>query len=158
MVEVGFRTNQPRLRQLSVFVENRVGLLLRLTRTLELQGAHILGFSILEMADTAVVRMIVDNVSKAKEVFLDKNLTVYDADVVGVELPLSDGIGISSILGILLRGEINVHYLYPLLIQSHGNPVLAIHSDSIDIAMRLLQRHEMHLLDQDDLKYNDPCG
>ena len=49
----------PLVRQFSVFMENRVGALLRLTKTFERTDLHILALSVVDSVDCAVIRMIV---------------------------------------------------------------------------------------------------
>ena len=48
-----------RLKQLSVFLENRLGVLLGVTKVLEVQQVNICAVSIVDAADHAVVRMVV---------------------------------------------------------------------------------------------------
>jgi hypothetical protein len=50
----------PMVRQLSVFLENRPGQLLRLTQTVEDQDVIILGLSEMVVGDCAIVRLVFD--------------------------------------------------------------------------------------------------
>jgi len=156
MAETARGSVQPKVCQLSVFLENRVGLLLKLSKQLEHQKVHICAISIVDTADVAIVRLVVDNVPAAKTAL--SSLTVYETELVGVELPVEQGIGITSVLGTLLRAEINVHYAYPLIMRSSGNPVLVLHVDEHETAVRILQSHGLSLIGQDDIVWEGAEG
>ena len=55
----------PRIIQISIFLENRLGALLGVTRVLEAQSVNICAVSITDAADHAVVRLVVDRPSLA---------------------------------------------------------------------------------------------
>jgi hypothetical protein len=54
----------PAVRQLSVFVENRVGQLLRLTKLFDASDTRILAISVLHGVDCAICRMILDDTDR----------------------------------------------------------------------------------------------
>lgn len=146
----------PKIVQLSIFVENRVGLLLQLTRHLEARKVHICAVSIIDTADTAVIRMVVDNVAGAKKALQERGLVCYEADLIGVALPLEQGIGIAQVLGTLLRAEINVHYVYSLITRWNGDSVIALHVENHDSAVQALVDAGLHLVGQDDILWEGP--
>lgn len=151
MSEVARRSIQ-KIYQLSVFLENRVGLLLQLSKLLEFNDVTICALSIIDTADSAIVRMVVNDPAKAKTALREKGLTAYETPLIGVEVPLERGIGITSVLGILLRAEINIHYVYSLITQHNRHSVLALHVDQPDLAARILSRHDLDIVGQDDLR------
>jgi hypothetical protein len=158
MTDTARGTVGPKIVQLSVFLENRVGLLLKLVKQLEERDVHICAISIIDTADAAVVRMVVDNVGGARKAFQERGLTAYEAELVGVELPIAQGIGVASVLGTLLRAEINVHYVYSLITRANGNPVLAIHLDDRETAVKILQNHGISLVDQNEIVWEGGEG
>jgi hypothetical protein len=148
----------PKIIQLSVFLENRVGLLLKISKQLENENVHICAISIIDTADSAIIRMIVDNVPAAKKAFQARGLTVYESDLIGVQVPIAQGIGVTSILGTLLRAEINVHYVYSLITRHDGNPILAFHVDNREAATKILQNHDLEMVGQDDIQWEGSEG
>lgn len=158
MADTARGTIAPKIIQLSVFLENRVGQLLKLTKQLEHYGVHICALSIVDTADSAIIRMVVDNVAGAKKAFSDQRLTAYESELVGVEVPIHQGIGIASILGTLLRAEINVHYVYSLITRSNENPVVALHVDNHETAVKILKNHDLSLVGQDDIVWEGTEG
>ena len=70
MFEVANDQTGPRIKQLSVFLSNRLGALLKVTRALEGKKVRICAISILDSADHAVIRLVVDRPSSAMEVLV----------------------------------------------------------------------------------------
>ena len=151
MLDTARDTTGPRVRQISFFLQNRVGALLGVARKLEELNVHICAISILDSADHAVIRMVVDRPSLAKEALLEKGLNVFETELVAVELPIERGIGLHRILSALLMAEVNVHYIYSLIVQSNGRPVVAFHVDAMDTASQVLKQQGLILVGQDQI-------
>jgi len=140
----------PYVRQFSVFLENKCGRLLDLTRLFEKTQIHVLGLSVVDTTDSAVVRLVVDDPDKAVELFRAKNIPFSDTDLLVAELPHGPE-GLVSILVALLQAEINIYYVYGFLVQSHDRPVLAFHVEDRELAMDVLKRNGFTTLGQADL-------
>ena len=97
--------------QLSFFLPNRLGALLRATRELDAKGIRICALSILDAADHAVVRMVVDRPTDAKGTLIAEGYAVFETDLLGVALPRGKGLGIGKVLSALLMAEVNIHYI-----------------------------------------------
>jgi hypothetical protein len=80
----------PCLRQFIVFLENRVGSLHDLLRRVERDDLRIVALSILDSADCAVARLIVDNYERAHELLTFAGFTMFETDVIGILLPDSE--------------------------------------------------------------------
>ncbi|MCK4659924.1 MAG: acetolactate synthase [Phycisphaerae bacterium] len=140
----------PLVRQFSVFMENRVGSLLRMTRVFENTELHILAISVVDSVDCSVVRMIVDDPDKAYDVLTEAGFSVCESELVVVSLPHGKR-ALLEVLVALLRGEINVHYTYPLLVRPLDRPALAISTDSLDAAVAVLKDKKLIVLDHCDI-------
>jgi len=137
--------------QLSFFLPNRLGALLRATRELDAKGIRIYALSILDAADHAVVRMVVDRPTDAKSALITEGYAVFDTDLLGVALPEGKGLGIGKVLSALLMAEVNIHYIYPLAVHADGHPVIVLHVDDMRAASRVLRQKGLDLIGQDDL-------
>ncbi len=153
MFEVAKDTTAPKIRQISFFLQNRVGALLGVARRLEELNIHICAISILDSADHAVVRIVVDRPSLAKEALLEKGLNVFETELVAVEVPIEKGIGLPRILTALIQAEVNVHYIYSLIVPTNGHPVIAFHVDSIETAAQILKQQGLVLVGQDQISW-----
>lgn len=136
--------------QLSIFLENRVGQLLRLTRLFEGETIHILGLSVTSAVDCAIVRMMVDDPDAAYRLLIDHGFPVSPSDIVVVELPPGPR-GIMTISRALISGEVNINYLYPLIATDHRSACLAIQVDNLGQAAIALHKAKFRVLDQDEL-------
>lgn len=148
--ETAQESGTPLVRQFSVFMENRVGSLLRLTKVFERTELHILALSVVDSVDCSVIRMIVDDPDEAY-LELDKaRFPVCESELAVVSLPHGKR-GLLDVLMALMTGEVNVHYTYPLLVRPLGRPALAISADSLDEAIKVLTEKNLTVLDHYDL-------
>lgn len=136
--------------QLSIFLENRVGQLLRLTRLFEGETVHILGLSVTSAVDCAIVRMMVDTPDAAYRLLIDHGFPVSASDIVVVELPPGPR-GIMTISRALISSEVNINYLYPLIATERQPACLAIQVDSLAQAATALNKAKFRVIDQDEL-------
>lgn len=141
----------PCLRQFGVFVENRVGQLHELLRHLERQDVRVMALSIADSVDYAIVRLVLDNYERGKEIFSLSNFTVFENDLVGVELP-NDPQPYVKICLALLQAELNVHYTYPLLYRGHGRGAIALYVDDVDMALKTLSDKGHRIVTENDLR------
>jgi len=144
----------PCLRQFGVFLENRVGSLHELLRRLERQDLRVMALSIVDSIDFAVARLVLDNVDRATELFQLSNFTVFESDLVGVELP-DDPQPHVKICQALLETEINIHYTYPLLYRRKGRAAIAMHVDDVDLALKTLTDKGLRIVAENDLLQDD---
>lgn len=144
----------PGIRQLSVFLENRVGELLRLTRTLEGVDVSILALSVVNSVDCAVIRLLVDDPDEARRVLTGARFAVSEAELLVVLLPPGRR-AIVTICSALLGAEVNILYAYPLLTHPDGKAALAINTDNLPMAVELLRARKFTVLDESHLRQGD---
>lgn len=143
------------IAQLSFFLPNRLGALLKATRGLDAEGIRICALSILDAADHAVVRMVVDRPADAKNALSTEGYSVFETDLLGVALPGEKELGIGKVLSALLMAEVNIHYIYPLMVRAGVHPVIALHVDDLRAATKVLRQKGLDLIGQDDLAWPD---
>lgn len=141
----------PRIRQFSVFLEDRVGQLARLMRAFETTNVHILGLSVVYSVDCAIIRLIVDEPDQGYEVIAASRFPLCESELLAVSLPHGNR-GLLSILAALLSAEVNVLYAYPLFTRPKGRACLALHTDEMESAYRALMQRDFDVLDETDLK------
>src|SRR5665647_2436632 len=89
-----------KVEQISVFLENKAGRLAEVTRVLGEAGINIRALSLADTTDFGILRLIVDQYDRAREVLKDKGFTVGKTEVVAVEVPDRPG-GLGLVLQIL---------------------------------------------------------
>lgn len=142
--------DSPTVRQQSVFVENRVGTLLQLTRLFDKTDIRILAVSVVNSVDCAICRMILDDPDKAYDVLSGARFQVSEAELIVVSLPHGKRALLRTWMA-LLGGEINIFYTYPMLIQPKGNAAVAVCTDTIEDAVNVLREKGFEVLGQQDL-------
>ena len=140
----------PFVRQFSVFLENKCGRLLDLTRLFEKTQIHVLGLSVVDTTDSAVVRLVMDDPDKAAELFRANHIPFSDTEVIVVELPHGPE-GLVSLLTALLQTEMNIYYVYSFLVRAHDRPLLAFHVEDNELAEDSLSRLGFNTLRQADI-------
>jgi hypothetical protein len=152
--ELGFSTahgrDWPSVRQFNVFIANRVGGLLDIVRRFETTDNRIVSLTIVDSADCAIIRIVLSNPERAREVFELAGLPVTESDLLVVQLP-EGAQPLLQICKALLMAEINIHYAYPLLVGPQGRAALALHVEDHETAVATLSRQGFVLFTENDL-------
>lgn len=144
----------PSVRQFNVFVENRVGNLLSVVRRFESTDIRIVALTVIDSADCAIIRMVLSDPERAREIFELASLPVTESDLLVVELPVGTQ-PLVEICKALLGAEISIHYAYPLMLGPLGRSALALHVEDHETASNTLNGLGFSLLTENDLRDDD---
>ncbi len=144
----------PRNTQFSVFLDNRVGRLRDLLEIFENRAVTLAGFSVVESADHAVVRLLTSRAELTRRLLHRCEHAWSEVEINAVEVPETGSL--ASVCQCLMSAELNIHYAYPLLVRPRGLPAIAIHTDDTTLAGQLLRRHHFTVLAENDLGDNAP--
>jgi hypothetical protein len=128
-----------KVEQISIFLENKPGGLSGVTKVLSDAGINIRALSLADTSDFGILRLIVDDVAKARQVLNENGFAVGRTHVIAVEVPDKPG-GLNSILDLLTREGINVEYMYAFVERSGENAVIIFRIDAVDQAIESLQK------------------
>lgn len=137
------------VKQFSVFTENRVGRLSDLTTLLKANDVHIMALTVLDFTDTTILRLVVDDNDKARELMVNNDFPYTECDVVAVEI--SDEADLKEVLAALLEAEINIHYVYSFIKRPEGRAALVLNIEDPDVAAQSLNNHGFKVLTQSDI-------
>ena len=140
---------QNSVRQFSLFCPNQLGQLHELLNRLATQGTHVLGLSCMELTEGAFLRMVVNYPELLPNVLTQSQIGWTERVVLAVGL--RDALGLNDLTRALLRAEVGIHYLYPLMIRPEGLCTLAVCVDQPDMAATALQEKGLRLFSQADL-------
>lgn len=143
-----------RLRQFTIFLENRVGRLQHLVRALEHGPYDLLTIAVEESADSALVRLICRDADACRENLRADGFAYTESEVIAVELPRRAKMPLMALTAALLTAEINIHYMYPLL-QCPRGPALILYVEDPVLATQLLIRKRFTLLGESDFSGPD---
>jgi hypothetical protein len=139
-----------KVEQISIFIENKSGRLAEIARILSENGINIRALSLADTSDFGILRLIVNDVEKAKSALKGCGFTANKTEVVAVEVPDRPG-GLSHILNVLDSEQINVEYMYAFGERSGGNAVIVFRFDDIDKAIETLTGSGVHILEGERL-------
>src|SRR5690242_5028664 len=97
--------------QLSVFLENRAGVLANVLADLARHGIAIRALTISSLTDHAVVHLVVSEPQKAVHLLGDRGVLVLTASVLAVDVPDDTG-ALASVSRRLGRAGVNIEYAY----------------------------------------------
>jgi hypothetical protein len=133
-----------KVEQISVFLENKAGRLAEVTKVLGEAKVNIRALSLADTTDFGILRLIVDQYDKAREVLKQHGFTVGKTEVVAVEVPDRPG-GLAWVLQILSESDINVEYMYAFVQHSGKNAVIIFRFDNLEKAIDLLQKQGVRI-------------
>lgn len=137
------------VKQFSVFAENRVGRLYDLTALLKDNNVHVIALTVLDTTDSSILRLVVDDPDKARELMVNNDFPYTECDVLAVEI--SDESDLKGILTALLEAEINIHYVYSFIKRPEGRSALALNIEDADVAAQSLNQRGFKVLTQRDI-------
>ena len=136
--------------QISVFLENKAGQLADITGILSENQINMRAINIAETADYGVLRLIVDDASKASSILLEQGFILTMTPVVGVAVPDTPG-GLSKVLGVISRAEIDVEYMYSVFGQRDGQACMIFRVADSDALTKLLEANGIGTITGEDL-------
>ena len=134
-----------KLKQLSVFLENKPGRLRELCALLAENNINIITLSLADTEQFGILRLIVKDYENAKTLLTGKGFVAKLTDVIAVEVNDQPG-GLSKILEIEEESGISVEYMYAFTIKSGENAVLLFRFDDNDKAVEALQKANLNIL------------
>lgn len=99
------------IRQISVFVENKQGSLVKITDVLARENIDLRAMSIADTQDFGILRLIVSDTDAALQVLRKENCIVTETQVVGARLRNEPG-ALATVVKVLSEGGINMEYMY----------------------------------------------
>jgi len=140
----------PTIRQFTVFLENRVGMLMEVLRRFDGTGVRIVAVNIPDSTECSIVRLVMTVPERGREILERAGLAMIESDLVGVELP-DDKQPLLRICTALLSAEINLVQAYPLMMSHQSHGAVALMVDNCDIAIETLQSKGFRVIGEDDL-------
>jgi hypothetical protein len=139
-----------KIQQLSVFVENKPGHLIAPCRTLAAAGINIVTLSLAETKQFGILRMIVRDWQRAKQVLEGAGIAVTTTEVVAIEVGDRPG-GLEGILEPIERAGVNVEYMYAFATRLGEKAVLVFRFDNPDAAICALAGSSVNVVSQIEL-------
>lgn len=138
-------------KQISVFLENKMGRLAIVTQILGEYNIDIRALSIADTTDFGVLRLIVNQPDKAKEILEQKGFTVGVNNVIVIEVEDKPG-GLSKALSILDRKGISIEYMYAFVGNCELNHAMVIlRVENPEKALDILKEEDVQIKSAEDV-------
>lgn len=129
----------PIQKQLSVFLPNRPGVLGQTCAILSEAGINILAMAVHDTVDNGVIRLIVDQPTKAILLLEQEEFYVTEQDVLVAEIANHKG-ELARIAQSLAEADINIAYAYCTATPNQDSGCLVIRTDQLERAQELLSK------------------
>lgn len=131
------------IKQLSVIIEDRSGASWQVFQNLADNGINILSYSINDEPDHGILRLIVDNTTKADEVLRRTGFRTVLTRVYSLNVPNETG-SMSHVLKRLADNGISLDFLY--VFQYHDISQAILHSEDMERLESVLNAYELERL------------
>lgn len=139
-----------KVTQLSLFLENKPGALRRPVQLLAEAQLNILTLSLADTEQFGILRLILRDWEKARQLLEKDGFVVKVSTVVAIEVPDKPG-ELAEILGVIENARINIEYLYGFTLCDQRKGLLAFRFDDPDRAIAELQKHHLNPVRRVDL-------
>jgi hypothetical protein len=139
-----------KLKQISIFLENRKGRLWKALNVLSNAGINIRALSIADTSEFGILRMIVPDPDAAQEILQENNFVVKVNEVIAVGVPDEPG-GLDGILEVLNKSDINVEYLYAFVEKKGEKAIVVLRTEDVDAGMKALKAGNVTVLSAEEV-------
>jgi len=144
-----------KIKQLSLFLENKPGHLSAICQTLARAGINIVTLSLADTQQFGILRLIIQDWERAKELLEAKGFVVNITEVVATEVDDRPG-GLSDVLKVLEQARTNIEYMYAFTFRRNNRAVLIFRFDDPDAAVNVLQAKGINVLGDVELFEEKP--
>ena len=138
------------VEQISVFIENKEGRLLEIAEVLSQNNIDISALSLADTEEYGVLRMIVSDPYKAKEVLLQNGVIGKVTDVLAVVIDDVPG-GFTKALKQISDNRISVKYMYACTSHKKGKALMILSVSDIQKAEEIVKQSGQELLDPTEI-------
>jgi hypothetical protein len=139
-----------KINQLSMFAENKPGHMILPCRLLAREGIDIRALALADTQRFGILRMIVSDWQRARDLLSEAGFVVKVTDVIALEVPDRPG-GLAEVLDIFEGSTINIEYMYAFPFGRGERAVLIFRFDDPDAAIERLQSAGMNVLESGEL-------
>ena len=138
------------IKQLTVFVPNRKGAIVEVTKILSENNINMRALSIAETEDFGILRLIVNDEITAKKELTEKGYLIKVVDVVGVKVGDEPG-QLSGALNVLDQNNINIEYLYAFMSRTEKHAYVVLRVEDNDAAEKALSDANYKIVTEADV-------
>ena len=134
-----------KIKQLSLFLENKPGSLSGPCRLLAQSGINIFTLALADTQQFGILRLILRDWEKAKATLEKAGCVVKVTEVLAIEVPDRPG-GLAEVLETVEKANINVEYMYAFTEKQENKGVLVFRFDNPDKAIDVLKAKAINVI------------
>lgn len=138
------------VRQISVFMENKIGPLAEITTLLAQHQINMRALSVAETQDFGILRIIVEEPEKAEQVLKDNQIIFRESSVLAVLMEDRPG-SMAAVVDQLAQAGIPVEYAYAFITRQVDNACLILKVKEDEAAEALLEKEGIRSLSEQEL-------
>ncbi len=139
-----------KVRQISIFLENRPGRILEVAEILGEAGINIRAMSLADTSDFGIIRLIVNQPDRAVEILRAKEFTVRENEVIATEVADRPG-GLAQLLRLFSDAGISIEYMYGFISGKPGTAIMILRVEAEAKALKTLQDAGMRLVTGEEI-------
>jgi len=139
-----------KIRQLSLFLENKPGRLTEPCRFLAANGINIRTLTLADTRQFGILRIVAPEPDRTAELLAAAGYLVKVTEVVALEVPDQPG-GLAGVLEVFDHSGINIEYMYALAAGHKGKAVIVFRFDQPDLAIERLNAAGINIVDSADV-------
>ena len=137
------------IKQLSIFIENKGGTLIKVLDLLSKANIQIIASTIADTKDYGIYRVLCDSPAQAYLILKEAGINVQLADVIAVSIDNEPGRA-ANIVSLLSSKDISILYMYSFVWKDKG--VLVFRADPCETAKETLLINKVSFLTEEDFK------
>lgn len=138
------------IKQLSVFVQNEIGSLAGVTTVLKDNNINLRAIASFDTPEFAILRMVVDQPQKAKELLSEHGFAVKMSEAVAIELEDKPGV-LHGMLQVIANAGLGVNYIYSIVLRSGKEPLMIVNTDNLLKTAEVLKENGYIVAEQEDV-------
>ena len=138
------------IKQLTVFVQNKQGAIVSITKTLAQNNINMRALSIAETEDFGILRLIVNDEALAEKTLKEQDYLIKVTEVVGVKIGDEPG-KLTAALDVLDKAGINLEYLYAFMARTEKHAYVVLRVEDNAAAEKALEDAGFHIITDADV-------
>ena len=138
------------IKQLSVFVQNEIGSLAGVTSVLKKNDINLRAIASFDTPEFAILRMVVDQPERAKNLLSEHGFAVKMTEAVAVELNDKPG-ELDGMLHVIADAGLGVNYIYSIVVRSGKIPLMIVNTDNLVKTAAVLKEKGYIVAEQGDI-------
>lgn len=136
------------IHQLSVFIENKTGSLVKVLNVLKEAGIQIIASTVSDTVEYGLYRIICDKPTLAYTLLQEQGIGVTMNDVFAIQISNTPGQA-ADMFDLFSRNGINISYMYSFLLQGKG--IIVFRTGDTDKTREVISLNKLNFISEENL-------